>query len=72
MIWVGHVARIREMRNAYTVLVGEPEGKKQLARPRCRCQGNSITYLVVEGGGEIEPLGSAASNRPTVPAPDDR
>jgi hypothetical protein len=27
MKWVGHVARVGEMRNAYTILVGKPEGK---------------------------------------------
>jgi hypothetical protein len=30
----GHVARVGEMRNAYNILVGEPEGKGQLGRPR--------------------------------------
>jgi hypothetical protein len=33
---VGHVARMGEKRNAYTLLVGKPEGKKPLGRPRCR------------------------------------
>jgi hypothetical protein len=32
----GHVARMGEMRNAYKVSVGKPEGKIPLARPRCR------------------------------------
>jgi hypothetical protein len=27
-------------RNAYSILVGKPEGKKQLGRPRCRCMDN--------------------------------
>jgi hypothetical protein len=27
MRWVGHVARMREKRNAYRILVGMPEGK---------------------------------------------
>jgi hypothetical protein len=26
----------REKRNAYTILVGKPEGKRPLGRPRCR------------------------------------
>jgi hypothetical protein len=30
MRWAGHVARMREMRNAYTLLVGKPEGKLRL------------------------------------------
>jgi hypothetical protein len=35
MSWAGHVARMGENRNAYTILVGKPEGKRPLARPRC-------------------------------------
>jgi hypothetical protein len=36
MRWMGHAAHIREMRNAYNILVGKPEGKRSLGRPRCR------------------------------------
>jgi hypothetical protein len=36
MRWAGHVARMGETRNAYTILVGKPEGKRPLGRPRCR------------------------------------
>jgi hypothetical protein len=36
MIWVGHVARIGKNRNAYRILVGKPEGKRPLGRPRHR------------------------------------
>jgi hypothetical protein len=36
MRWVGHVARIGEVRNVYRVLVGKPEGKRPLGRPRRR------------------------------------
>jgi hypothetical protein len=32
----GHVSRMREMRNIYKVLVGKPEGKIPLGRPRRR------------------------------------
>jgi hypothetical protein len=32
----GHVARMGEMRNEYRVLVGKPEGKRPLGRPRRR------------------------------------
>jgi hypothetical protein len=32
----GHVARMGERRGVYRVLVGEPEGKRPLGRPRCR------------------------------------
>ncbi|KAJ4452011.1 hypothetical protein ANN_03524 [Periplaneta americana] len=38
--WAGHVARIGESRNAYRVLVGRPEGKRPLGRPRRRWEDN--------------------------------
>jgi hypothetical protein len=34
MRWAGHVPRRRERRNAYSILVGKPEGKRPLGRPR--------------------------------------
>jgi hypothetical protein len=34
MRWAGHVARIGEERKVYKVLVGKPEGKIPLGRPR--------------------------------------
>jgi hypothetical protein len=36
MRWAGHVARIGAKRNAYRILVGNPEGKRPLGRPRRR------------------------------------
>jgi hypothetical protein len=36
MRWAGHVARIGEKRNVYRLLVGKPEGKRPLGRPRRR------------------------------------
>jgi hypothetical protein len=36
MRWVGHVARMGEERKVYKVLVGRPEGKRPLGRPRRR------------------------------------
>jgi hypothetical protein len=36
MKWTEHVARMREERKVYKVLVGKPEGKKPLGRPRRR------------------------------------
>jgi hypothetical protein len=32
--WAGHVARMGEGRGAYRILVGRPDGKRQLGRPR--------------------------------------
>jgi hypothetical protein len=40
MRWTGHVARMGETRNAYRILVGKPEGKRPLGRPRCRWEDN--------------------------------
>jgi hypothetical protein len=34
MRWVGHVARMGEVRVAYNILVGRPEGRRSLGRPR--------------------------------------
>jgi hypothetical protein len=36
MRWAGHVARIRETRNACGILAGKAEGKRPLGRPRRR------------------------------------
>jgi hypothetical protein len=36
MIWAEHVARMGQRRGAYKVLVGKPEGKRPLGRPRRR------------------------------------
>jgi hypothetical protein len=36
MRWAGHVARMGEKRNVYRLLVGKPEGKRPLGRPRRR------------------------------------
>jgi hypothetical protein len=36
MRWVGHVAHMGEERKVYKVLVGKPEGRRLLGRPRHR------------------------------------
>jgi hypothetical protein len=36
IIWAGHVTRKEKKRNAYRILVGNPEGKRPLGRPRRR------------------------------------
>jgi len=36
MRWAGHVVHMGEERGAYRVLVGKPEGKRPLGRPRRR------------------------------------
>jgi hypothetical protein len=45
MRWAGLVARMGEKRNAYGILVGKPEGKRPLGRPRHRCVGNNKIEL---------------------------
>jgi hypothetical protein len=37
MRWAGHVAHMGERRGVYRVLIGKPEGKRPLGRPRHRC-----------------------------------
>jgi hypothetical protein len=36
MRWAEHVARMGEKRNAYRILVGKPEGRRPLGRPKRR------------------------------------
>jgi len=36
MRWAGHVACMGERRGIYRVLVGKPEGKGPLGKPKCR------------------------------------
>jgi hypothetical protein len=45
MILAGNVACIGVKRNAYRILVGKPEGKRPLARPRRRWKDNIKMHL---------------------------
>jgi hypothetical protein len=40
MRWAGHVARMWERKGIYMVVVGKPEGKRPLGRPRRRWEDN--------------------------------
>jgi hypothetical protein len=40
MMWAGHVTRMGKGRYVYRVLVGRPEGKRPLGKPRRRCEDN--------------------------------
>jgi len=40
MRWTGHIARMREVRNTYNILVEKPEGKRELGRPKRRWEEN--------------------------------
>ena len=50
MRWAGHVARMGEKRGVYRVLVGKPEGKRPLGKPRRRWEENIKTDLQEVGG----------------------
>jgi hypothetical protein len=45
MRWAGHVACMGVGRGVYRVLVGRPEGKRPLGRPRCSWEDNIKLYL---------------------------
>jgi len=48
----GHVARMGERRDVYGVLVGKPEGKRPIGRPRCRWEENiKMDFQEVGCGG---------------------
>jgi hypothetical protein len=51
MRWARHVARTGEGRVVYWVLVGKPEGKRQLGRPRRRWEDNVRMDLQEVGCG---------------------
>ena len=51
MRWAGHVARMGEGRGVHRVLMGKPEGKRQLGRPRRRWENNIKMDLQEVGGG---------------------
>ena len=59
MRWVGHVARMGEEREAYRVLVGKPEGKRPLGRPRRRWVDNIRMDLHEVGCGYVDWIGLA-------------
>jgi hypothetical protein len=50
---------MREKRTAYSLLVGKPEGKRPLGRPRCRWVGNIRIDLVEVGWDDVDWIGLA-------------
>jgi hypothetical protein len=57
MRWVGHVARMEEGMGIYGVLVGRPEGKRLLGRPRGRWEDNiklDLREIGIEGANWIQ------------------
>jgi hypothetical protein len=57
MRWAGHVARMGEKRNVYGLLVGKPEGKRQLGRPRRRWIDNIKMDLLEIGVNVVDWIG---------------
>ena len=54
MRWAGHVVHVGERRDVYRVLVGKPERKRPLERPRHRWEDNIKMDLQKEGCGCID------------------
>jgi hypothetical protein len=59
MRWTGHVARMGEKRTACILLVGKPEGKRPLGRPRRRWVDNTRMDLGEVGWGDVDWIGLA-------------
>ena len=57
MRWARHVACLGEERGAYRVLVGKPEGKRPLGRPRRRWVDNIMMDLQEVGCGYMDWIG---------------
>jgi len=59
MRWVGHVARMGVERGVYRFLVGKPEGRRPLGRPRFRWVVNIMMDLQEAGCGYMDWIGLA-------------
>ena len=54
MEWVGHLTRMGDRRVVYSILVGKPEGKRTLGRPRRRWEDNKKMNLQEVGYGGVD------------------
>jgi hypothetical protein len=55
--WAGHVTRMGEGRGVYRVLVGRPDGKRPLGRPRRRWEDNikmDLRKIGIDGSNWIQ------------------
>jgi hypothetical protein len=59
MRWAGHVARMGEERKVYKVLVGKPDGKRPLGRPRRRWEDGIRMDVRETGLGGVDWIGLA-------------
>jgi hypothetical protein len=57
MRWTAHVARMGEKRNAYRLLVGKPEGRRPIGRPKRRWLDNIRMDLVEVGWDHVVWIG---------------
>jgi hypothetical protein len=55
--WAGHETRMGEKRNACRLLVGKPEGRRPLGRPRRRWLNNIRMDLVGVGWSDVDWIG---------------
>jgi hypothetical protein len=62
MRWAGYMTRMGERRNAYRILVGKPEGKRPLGKPRREWLDN-IKMDLREVGWDVMDLVDQAQNR---------
>jgi hypothetical protein len=63
MRWSGHVAQIRKKRNANRLLVGKPEGKRTIGRPRGRWVDKIRMDLGEVGWGDVDWIGLAQDRK---------
>ena len=54
MRWAGYIALVGERRGVYRILVGKPEGKKPLGRPRRRWEDDIKVDLQEVGCGGVD------------------
>jgi hypothetical protein len=54
MRWAGHVAHMGEVRGSYNILVGRPEGRRPLVRPRRRWEDNILMDLREVWFGDVD------------------
>jgi hypothetical protein len=52
--WAGHVVCMGEVRGSYNILVGRPEGRRPLGRPRHRWEDNIEMDLREIGFGDVD------------------
>jgi hypothetical protein len=59
MRWAEHVAQMGEKRNAYRLLMGKPEGRRPIRKPRRRWLDNIMMDLVEVGWDDVDWIGLA-------------